>query len=267
MTSSTRLIVFSGSFLTANNQAINIEEFQEKIPGNTYSVIENKKIHTYTLNYYRHYLKIKFGDGSAMPRNPTVIDISTSEALPNPRQANQVEQRETFGIIDFKSGFLWVSNYKKRNALLDFLRQNFKDKEIVSKDVYSEEKFIQTIKKLDNIRLSVTPNLFSKSNTLSAVLSEEINGYEATSAILSFQYHDKFVGNNLVQKIRSLFDNKLSFTGIVISGRDEKNLGMLFNPEGFFRKIEFKASIDENEMFLADELFIQVIARIENEDI
>ncbi|MCF0072717.1 hypothetical protein LZD49_19710 [Dyadobacter sp. CY261] len=249
-----------------DDQALDIEEFQDKIPESTYSVVENKKIHSYTLNYYKHYLKIKFGDGSAMPRNPTVINISTNEALPNPRQADQVEQKETFGIIDFKTGFLWVSNYKKRNALLEFLRQNFRGKKILSKDVYSEEKFIQAIKKLDNIKLSATPNLFTQSNTLSGVLSDEINGYEATTAILSFQYHDKFVGRNLTEKIKSIFNNRLNFTGIVISGRDEKDLGMLFNPEGFFRKIEFKAAIDENEMFLADELFRQVITKIENEN-
>ena len=40
---------------------------------------------------------------------------------------------------------------------------------------------------------------------------------------------------------------------------------MLFNSEGFSRKIEFKASIDDNEMFLSDDVFSKLISTIKNE--
>ncbi len=263
----TKLIVFSGSFLIVDDKKIDIGQFKEKIPEDTYTITENKKIHTYSLTYFKHYLKITFGDGSAMPRNPTVVDISTNQSLPNPRQANHVEPRETFGIVDFHTGFLWLSNYRKKNSILDLFKQKFKSEKVVSKDVFSEEQFIALIKKLDDIKISATPNLFSQSNTLTERLAEEINGYEATRAVLTFKYQDKLVGTNIIHKIKTLFNNKHNFNGIVISGRDERNLGMLFNPEGFFRKIEFKASVDENEMFHADRLFEQIICKIEDEKI
>lgn len=202
-----------------------------------------------------------------MPRNPNVYDVETNQTLPNPRQPNQAEPRETFGLIDFNTGFLWLSNSRKRNSLLDFFKTKLeKNSRLVSKDVYDEQKFIETLQRLDDIRLSAVPNLFSKSNTLTDKLAEEINGYEATSAQLHFHYQDKLVGNNLIEKIKSIFKNRTNFNSVVISGRDENNLGMLFNADGFSRKIEFKTSVDENEMFLPDDVFNKLISTIQNEN-
>jgi hypothetical protein len=266
MENNTKKIVFSGTFLSVNDNAISIDEFKRQIPEDTYTLTENKRVHIYKYTYNENYLKITFGDGSAMPRNPNVFDVETKTTLPNPRQPNQAEPRETFGLIDFTTGFLWLSNSRKRNSLLDFFRTKFDSKsKLVSKDVYDEQKFIETLKKLDDIRLSAVPNLFSQSNVLTEKLAEEINGYEATSAQLHFHYQDKIVGNSLLEKIKSIFQNRNNFNSIVISGRDENNLGMLFNADGFSRKIEFKASIDENEMFLPDEVFNKLTATIKNE--
>lgn len=259
-------IVFSGTFLSINDNAISIDNFKNHIPEGTYSFTINKRVNIYKYVYQDHYLKIIFGDGSAMPRNPNVYDVETKQTLPNPRQPSQAEPRETFGLIDFTTGFLWLSNSRKRNSLLDFFRTKLeKNSKLVSKDVFDEQKFIETIKKLDNIKLSAVPNLFSQSGVLTEKLAEEINGYEATSAQLHLHYQDKLIGNSLIEKIKSIFENRNNFNGVVISGRDEKNIGMLFNADGFSRKIEFKASVDENEMFIPDDVFTKLITTICNE--
>ena len=51
----------------------------------------------------------------------------------------------------------------------------------------------------------------------------------------------------------------------MISGRDERNLGLILNTEGFARKIEIDASIDENEMFIQNSVFNNIISKIDNE--
>jgi hypothetical protein len=268
MENSTKNIVFSGTFLSVNDNVINIDDFKKQIPEDTYTITENKRVHIYKYIYTENHLKITFGDGSAMPRNPNVFDVETKTTLPNPRQPNQAEPKETFGLIDFNTGFLWLSNSRKRNSLIDFFRTKFDNKtKLVSKDVYDEEKFIETLKKLDDIRLSAVPNLLSQSNVLTEKLAEEINGFEATSAQLHFHYQDKLIGNSLLEKIKSIFENRVNFNGVVISGRDENNLGMLFNSDGFSRKIEFKTTVDENEMFLPDDVFTKLLSKIRNEDI
>lgn len=264
----TKNIAFNGTYLSINDDVINIDHFKKQIPENTYSITENKRVHIYKYVYLDHYLKITFGDGSVMPRNPNVIDVETNQTLPNPRQPNQAEPKETFGLIDFTTGFLWLSNSRKRNAILDFFKTRFeRNTKLVSKDIYDEQNFIETLKKLDDIKLSAVPNLLSQSGVLTAKLTEEINGYEASSAQLHFHYQDKLVGNSLIEKIKNIFINRNNFDGIVISGRNEKNLGMLFNADGFSRKIEFKASVDENEMFLPDDVFNKLIVIIRNENL
>ena len=261
-----KTIVFSGTFLSINDKRINLQEFKEILPEGISSTTDDKKVHSYDFSYSDNYLKVTFGDGSAMPRNPNVFDILTNQSTPNPRQSNQVEPRETFGLIDFNTSFLWLSNSRKKNSFIDFLKLKFKNAIIVSKDVYDEQKFIQTIKRLDLIKVSAVPNLFSESHILTQCLSEEINGYEATTASLQFQYQDKFIGENLIEKVKSIFANRTNFNGIVISGRDENNLGMLFNIDGFSRKIEFKAIVDENEMFITEDVFSKLTTKIEDEN-
>lgn len=53
---------------------------------------------------------------------------------------------------------------------------------------------------------------------------------------------------------------------IVISGKDEKNLGMLFNTEGFSRKIDIEAIVDEDEMFSAEDVYNKLISKIKTEN-
>ena len=45
----------------------------------------------------------------------------------------------------------------------------------------------------------------------------------------------------------------------MISGRDENNLGMLFNTEGFSRKIDIEAQVDEDEMFSSDDVYYKLM--------
>lgn len=262
----TKNITFNGTFLSVNDKQINIDDFKTSIPEGRYTNTVEKRVYIFEYTYQDIYLKIKFGDGSAMPRNPNVYDVDASKTLPNPRQPSQVEPKETFGLIDFSTGFLWLSNSKKRSSLMDFIQSKFgKCSRFISKDVYDEKLFIETLKNLDDIKISATPNLFSESDILSAKLASEINGYEATTAQIHFRYQNKFVGDNIRNKIKSLFRSRNNFNGIVISGRDEKNLGMLFNSGEFSRKIEFKSEVDENEMFLSDNVFTKLIDTIQDE--
>lgn len=260
-------ITFSGTILVVNNMPISIDIFKEKIKDQTYSESDKKRVQIYTYDFHENYLKIKVGDGSAMPRNSIIYDVETSETLPNPRLPSHAEPKEIFGLIDFNSGFLWISDLRKKNLLLDFFRTKLdKNTLLVSKDVYDEKKFIETINKLDNIKLSAAPEIFSQSGVLSGKLAEEINGYEATTAQLEFQYNNKTIGNNLREILTNLFITKNNFKGIVISGRDKNNLGMLFNLDGISRKIDFKTSVDDNEMFIPENVFNQLITIIQNEN-
>ena len=59
---------------------------------------------------------------------------------------------------------------------------------------------------------------------------------------------------------------KNSLKSIVIAGRDENNLGMLFNTEGFSRKIDIEAQVDEDEMFSSEDVYYKLISKIKTEN-
>ena len=258
-------ITFTGIFLSKDNEYLKISEFKDKFEEYENLEIKGEVVHTYSFHFDRNYLKIVFSDGSSLPRNPNVINLKTQQPEPNPRLAVQVEPKEHFALIDFHKSLFWISDGRKRNVLLDLMKSKFKNSQIVAKDVFRQTEFIEKLKRLDDLRLAATPNLFSKTTTISKALSDEINQYEAVTAILHLKYQDKLVGNSLSKKIMLIFNNKNNYDDIMISGRDEKNIGMLFNSNEFSRKIEIDANLDEDEMFDPEDVFIKLIKRIEDE--
>lgn len=220
----------------------------------------------FNIEYEDTYLKMSFGEGTVGPRSPHVFNFDTKEEEPNPRHRNQVEPRETYAIIDFRTSFLWISNSKKRTALIDLFKDYLKDSSIVMKEIYDEREFIEMLKRLNSIKVSAVPNLFSDSGILSKALSEEINGYEANTATLSLSYNNRITTDYLINKVKSIFEQKDSLKSIVIAGKDENNLGMLFNTEGFSRKIDIKAQVNEDEMFYAHDVYSKLISKIKKEN-
>ena len=262
-----KLITFSGNFLTKDNSALSQREFEKKFNYKEYTDIVDDAIHTFAIEFHDTYMLINFSDGSTFPRNPNVFNKNKNKYEPNPRTTNQIEPKDYFALIDFKTCFLWLSNSKKRNLILDFIRDKFKKSQFVIKDVFDQKEFIKHIKRLDDLRITSTPDIFSQTDTLSDALTDEIHQYGATEAVLHLKYQDKWVGDSLSDKLISLFKNKNNFKGLMISGKDEKNNGLIFNLNIFSKKIDFKSNIDDNEMFNSDEVFKILMQKIEDEKI
>ncbi|WP_146171787.1 hypothetical protein [Flavobacterium magnum] len=260
-------LIFSGVFLYMNDEKLLPDIFKEKIPPGQCTNDTDTKVQTFNIVYDDRYLKLSFGDGMLGPRNPKVFNLETHEEEENPRQKHQIEPRQTFAIIDFNTSFLWISNSKKRSALIELLKHYFPTTLITAKDIYDETQFVETLRRLDTIKVSAVPNLLSQTGILSDKLCEEINGYEANVATLSLSYNNRYTSDYLIEKVKSIFGQKNALKSIVISGRDNNNLGMLFNTEGFSRKIEVEAIVDDDEMFDPEDVFLKLRTKIESENI
>lgn len=258
-------LLFTGILIYANESKLNLNDFKSILPSGIYTNSNESKIEKFNLEYDKEYLKITFGDGNTGPRSPFVFNTETQLEEENPRNKNQIEPKENFAIVDFSTSFLWISNSKKRNAIITFFKEKFNKLNFVVKEIYDETLFIETLKKIDNISVSVVPNLWSNTNILNKVMCEEINGYGASRATIKFDYEHTLTTEFIKEKIRNILNNKNSLKQIVISGRDERNLGLILNTEGFARKIEIDASIDEDEMFIHDSVFNNLISKIDNE--
>lgn len=257
-------IYFSGMICYLNDFKLSFSEFQDIIVDTVVSEEKGNSVQIFNVKYIDNFLTINFSDGSSMPRNPKVYDQKTHSLEDNPRNKNQIEPKEYFALIDFKTSFLWLNNTKKKSLLLTFLQSYFSNKQIVLKDIYDEQDFINCLSTLDGIKISaVPPNLFAQTNTTSQALNDEM--YLASRAELSLTYDKIKVIDKIKDKISNILQNRESFQSITISGRDEKNLGMFFNNNLFTRKISFKSEVDDNGMFSPINVFEKLIEEIAKE--
>lgn len=257
-------INFSGMICYLNDLRVSIEDFKEKLNGGVSTIEQGNGVQIFNLEYKDDNLLISFSDDSAMPRNPKVYDKGTQTLQNNPRKKDQIEPRDYFALIDFKTSFLWLNNTKKKKLLLKFMQGYFIKEKLILKDIYSEHEFINCLKTLDGIKLSAVPaNIFAETNTTSKALNDEM--YPATKAELILTYNQIRVIDKIKDKIANILHNRISFQNITISGRDEKNLEIFFNNNMFTRKITFKSEIDENGMFISDQVFDELISKIKKE--
>ena len=259
-------ITFTGNFISIDDDVAKIDEFVKIFNESQLTEIYEDKVHAFSFEFCDRYLSIQFSDGSTFPRNPNVFNISTNSMEPNPRKKNQIEPKEYFAMIDFKTGFLWISNNNKRNLIKNLIQKEMINSEIVIKNIFNEQDFIECINRLDSIRLSAVPDIFIKTNSLADALSDQINQFDAVEAILHLKYQNHFVGNNLKDKLKSIFKEKISYKSIMISGRDTNNNGIIFNSNLFSKKIDFKVEVDDNQMYDSKEVFQFLKEKVENEN-
>jgi hypothetical protein len=257
-------LIFSGLFCYIDDVPINSLIFRETVKEGTHAEVDGDRIIHFEVKYEDEFLKINFSDGSAMPRNPNVFNKSKQKFEPNPRDSDQIEPKEYFAVLDLSKSYLWLSNTKKKSILLNYFQSHFKKKKVLFKDVYEEKEFINGLKSIDQIKLSAVPDLFSRTNTLTKALVDEM--YGAHEATLHLKYKNKNIEGRLFDRIKNIFLNKKNFKRIMISGRDSRNMGMFFNNNIFTRKIEIDAIVDENEMFDPQDIFEGLIVKIQREE-
>lgn len=259
-------LTFSGIFISINDAIIDINNFKEKLTQPAYKLNSQGVYYTFEIEFTDSFLKIYFTHGRPYPHPEEVINTDTLTPEENPRSVTQYEPKQDFAFIDFRTGILWINNSKKKTILIEFLKDELDEKKITVKDVYSEEDFIEAIKRVDEIRFSAVPDLFSETSTLTKEMANEIHGYGADVGTIYFKYDNKPISDILKGKIRGLFSNKANLRGIMISGRDSKNLGMLFNSEVFSRKIQFNAPVDDDEIFDKNTVYSILISKVKDED-
>lgn len=143
---------------------------------------------------------------------------------------------------------MWISNNKKKGTVLAFLREKIPDVSVSTKDIYDENNFIETLNSLNEIRFTAVPEIFSKVNSPTNALEDEINLYEAREAELRLKYKNYTLMPSLIRKIKSLFKDKDKYKSIMISGRDRKDADILFDSSVFARNVKVWAYVDDNGM-------------------
>lgn len=263
-------IEFNGYSVTIGDDKPQFSLFKDKIQAKKYAERLSNTNFTFTVEYKEiedfkeAFMFIYIEYGQPFPRSPNYVHQVTQKTRKNPRTADEYEPKQDFIVIDFKRSSAWLCHVSRRNLLKQFLR-SFGFEKIGITEVYNEAEFIKSLKKLNDLRVSAAPELFSAGNTLSKELVNEMNGYGAPRATIHFHYSYAKIGDKIKSKIKGLLNQKDSFKSIRISGRNNQNIGMVFNSEIFSKKIQTDTVVDENERFTPTKVFADIIRRIRNE--
>ena len=265
---STKDVAFIANILVVKYKAINQMLGGFVLNGTDFSYSDGKnKLTKIKIGYLDdgRFAHVIIEDGVSMPRHDKVYNVVTLEERDNPRKDDEIEAKVSYALIDTKSSLLWISNYKKKSILLDFLMKNFNTPEVELKNIYNEKEFVDTLNIVSSISVSAEPNIFIEHNLSTNLINDPL-GYGAEIATINFQYKHKKVFDKLKSEIDKLVDKRDSFKRIVVTGRDRNDIGMTFNTSVFSRRIEFRSSIDDNGMFISDELFKNLIEHIKDEE-
>jgi len=260
-------LVFTSYLVIVDEQPLTEDVFFKYFQdGNKLTRIVNETTYTLDINKEENFTKVYLQYGHPLPRPDNVINTDTLQSKDNPRQANEIEPKQEFALFNFNNSSLWLSNMKRKAFFIELLKEKIDGKSIIIKNVYNEEEFLNSIKKVEEIKFSAFPNLFSDTNTLSKELSDEILGYGANIATLIMKYTtNNSITAGIIQRFKNLFAHKETYKSLVITGRDENNMGIIFNNEIFSKRIPMKALVNENEIYNIQNVFAQLIGWLKND--
>lgn len=209
-------------------------------------------------------------EGDRFPYQETVVNVSDSANIQitgNPRSPDQIElSDELFVILDAKTSRIFISNYRKKNHFLSWLKDKLDNEQIVVKPIIPEENFLQKMRGLNEVCFTVAPNLFTLSKgTLSEALTQDIFGFEAEEATIKFSYKDKAISDRMIRKLEDLLDRKQDFKDLTIVGRMSDNFESILNMNEVIGKVSISIEINETTQKVDHtKVFSALILKIQN---
>lgn len=172
-------------------------------------------------------------------------------------------------MLDEKTQKIYLTNYKKRTEVQLWLKRNFKKSEgPLIKPLFAEKDFIEKIESINEISMTVQPNLFNASSkwSLTRILRDDALGYGADEATLTFKYK-KRMSNVIRDRARDLISHRPEFKEITIVGKSLDGFDTTFNTSEIVNKITVHPAQDpRTQMFVPQEVFHALIAEIKNSD-
>lgn len=208
-----------------------------------------------------NYICITIEYGTTMPRPDHVINYETDENEENPRQPGQIEPKQMFAMIDIDNSCIWASSLKKISIIETLFTKL--DYRIELKNIYNADEFISKLKTVDNIKLTSTPENLFKESCLNETLDNNVYGYGASLATLELKYKNKKrINLQAFENIKDLFRKRNSFTKFIICGRDDGNMGVVFNNETLVEKIFLDVLYNDAGQYDPEEVYDALIKRI-----
>lgn len=200
-------------------------------------------------NINKRFVAFDFDFRQRYPYSLDVINVKSRKNLKkkkNPRNIYELELKDQlFVLVDISLQRMYVSNIKKKRYFLDFLKTKIK-KDFTAQPIINEEDFLKKIKIVKEICLTVDPgDLFSGLDTLSRLLKEDINSFQADQILLDIKY-DKGISVHVIrEKLERMIGNKASFRRLTVIGQEDGRFESVFNVDGVITRFQIPYNGEE----------------------
>ena len=212
------------------------------------------------------FFTLYFEGGNAFPYSDIVYDSSEDKDVDNPKTRDQIERnKQTFVLVDAETQRIFLSNFKKKKEVSDYLSKNLKTETYI-KNIIDKKDFIKEIKGIKKIYFAASPNLFTSQGMLREILNEDPHNYglDIKSVGLSILLNESDLLEGPMRFIKKLFEEQddMLIEKLEICGRSDEKFERVFNTEEIIDKIKVNVETDENRMSEPSMVFTELIEKI-----
>lgn len=191
-----------------------------------------------------------------------VVNQTTGEKEPNPRNKSQVEPRKQFfACYDTERHLLYINDFTRRPTLTYYLSDAIQKNFVVNNVYTSVDEFCERIKYIRGFKYTQVHNLFSQNGDVFRQVSD-IWGLDAPERIqMKITYGDIPVhkGRGLIERFHR---NKSQFEDVIIIGCDDAGVEETFDFSSVIKRIEISPTKDENQHYDPQEIKTLLLAEV-----
>lgn len=213
------------------------------------------------------FVSLYFNEGDKFPYSPTIIDTTDLQEKENPRPPEDIEMNDQFFVlIDISTQRVYPSDQRKKGTFGIWLKEKL-GKEVSIKSIINEEDFLDKIKSINKISLTVVPDLFNASSQdiLSRNLVGDIYGFGAERAKIDLEYRNSSITENIKKKFSAILNRKSEFKDVTVIGRSTEGFESIFNLEEVINKVVIDIPTQETTNLLdSGVVFNLLVAKIKS---
>lgn len=191
-----------------------------------------------------------------------VVNQTTGEIEPNPRDKSQVEPRKQFfACYDTQSNFLYVNDLNRRATLSSYLSDSIQKKFSIKNVYTSVDEFCERIKTIRGFRYTQVNNTFGRASDIFKQVGD-MWGLDLPSSV----YLKICCGDIPVHQGRGLIDQlhrkREEFEDVIIVGCDDDGVELTFDFSSVIKRVEITPTKDENEQYDPEEVRLLLLTEL-----
>ena len=209
-----------------------------------------------------NYIWLEFKYGNSSPRSPYAADPKTGDKQDNPLpKGHYVPTKQLFCIYSIEEEIIYLSNSKSLSLIQNILSLETGRAFIIKSIFKNMDEFINIVKSVDEISFSNINDIFGRNAKQRSALKDLVGDETPERMSIRAEYTGEFLP---IKLLRQLFSAKQehNLSRLVIRGKDESGLGLIFNTESFRHKVKVDYTKNEDDMIESNSVKYNIIQHL-----